>query len=122
MNMKRIVFIAVGILVMLGIIAWMLYSIAHVDEINQQRREKNRGEALASRMITTTATTSVWDALRQTETETNAPAVPGESAVIPEESDIAPEESLPEEENQEQEDVLSEETAPIPQTVTEVLQ
>jgi len=72
MNMKQIVFTAVGILIMLVIIGWMLHSMAHIDEINQKRREKNAGEALASQIITTTATTSIWDSLRQTEAPSGA--------------------------------------------------
>ena len=68
MNMKRIVFVTAGILIMLVIIFWTLHSMSHIDEINQKRRDKNQGEALASRIIETTATTSIWDSLRPTET------------------------------------------------------
>ena len=119
MNMKRIVFAAVGILVMLLIIGWMLHSITHIDEINQKRREKDKGEALASQIIMTTATTSIWDSLRQTETSgteegnqegSENPEMPEEN---PEETagyyeeDSAPEEAFPD-------------TAPANQTITEV--
>ncbi|MBD5143611.1 MAG: hypothetical protein HDT22_08415 [Ruminococcus sp.] len=69
MNMKRIVFVAVGILIMLLIMGFTIYNINHIDEINQKRREQDKGEAIASRMVATTATTSIWDSLRATETE-----------------------------------------------------
>ena len=115
MSMKRIVFVAGAILVCLVIIGIMLHSMAHVDEINQKRREKDRGEALASRIITTTATTSIWDALRpaETETETSDGSVPDE---IQETAGFG-------EENTEllTEDVLSPETATVPQTYTETV-
>ncbi|MBR1555568.1 MAG: hypothetical protein IJ644_09295 [Oscillospiraceae bacterium] len=115
MNMKRIVFAAGAILICLVIIGIMLHSMARVDEINQKRREKNKGEALASRIITTTATTSIWDALRPTETETgnSAETVPEavqETAGFGEEdAEIITE------------DALSQETAPVPQTYTETV-
>ncbi|MDE5737325.1 MAG: hypothetical protein K2H93_03055 [Oscillospiraceae bacterium] len=70
MNMKRIVFVAIGILIMLLIMGFTIYNINHIDEINQKRREQDKGEAIASRMVATTATTSIWDSLRTTETET----------------------------------------------------
>lgn len=69
MNMKRIVFVAVGILIMLLIMGFTIYNINHIDEINQKRREQDKGEAIASRMVATTATTSIWDSLKATETE-----------------------------------------------------
>ncbi|MDE5883603.1 MAG: hypothetical protein K2H29_00745 [Oscillospiraceae bacterium] len=73
MNMKRIVFVAAGILIMLVIMGFTLHSMTRIDELNQKHREQQKGEALASRLVTTVATTSVWDALRSTETETIAP-------------------------------------------------
>ncbi len=100
MNMRRIVFAAAAILIMLLIIFWMLHSMAHIDEINQNRREKEKGEAAASQMITTTATTSIWDALRSQETE--APQESGEPAPEnPEEETSAEyEENIPDYETQ----------------------
>lgn len=82
MNMKRIVFVAVGILIMLVIMGFTLHSMRNIDEINQKRREQDKGEAIASRMVVTTATTSIWDSLRATETETET----GSSGEIPQES------------------------------------
>ena len=73
MNMKRIVFVAAGILIMLLIMGFTLHSMSHIDELNQKRREQQKGEAIASRMVTTTVTTSIWDSLRTTETETIQP-------------------------------------------------
>ena len=100
MNMKRIVFAAIGILIMLVILAFTLHSMSHVDEINQKRRDKERGEAIASKMIdSTTVTTSVWDRIRQTETETVSenPEESGET----QESGLSEEETavFPDEEN-----------------------
>ena len=104
MNMKRIVFVAVGILIMLVIMGWMLHSMAHIDEINQRRREKDAGEALASQIITTAATTSIWDSLRQTESENESgqqnPENPDMPAENPEETagfqeEYAPDEAVP---------------------------
>lgn len=85
MNMKRIVFVAVGILIMLAIMGFTLHSMSHIDELNQKHRDQQKGEALASRMVTTAVTTSIWDSLRPTETE----------AVTPEETSENPEQ-LPE--------------------------
>lgn len=99
MNMKRMVFAAIGIFVMLVIIAWSLHSMAHINEINQKRREKKEGEAIASQLITTTATTSIWDVLRETETtamtEENLVSENPEESLSPEEATFAePEEIL----------------------------
>ena len=68
MNMKRIVFVAIGTLIMLLIMGFTIYNINHINEINQKHREQDKGEAIASRMVATTATTSIWDSLRATET------------------------------------------------------
>lgn len=77
MNMKRIVFVAVGILIMLAIMGYTLHSMSHIDEINEKRREQQKGEALASRLVTTAVTTSIWDSLRTTETAAENPGNPG---------------------------------------------
>ncbi len=117
MNMKRIVFATAGILIMLVIIFWTLHNITHIDEVNQKRREKNQGEALASRIIETTATTSIWDALRTTESETSASGNAAESG------EEIPQETVPGEEQDSDsafpEDTLAETVSPIPQTLTE---
>ncbi|MDE7121527.1 MAG: hypothetical protein K2O42_05140, partial [Oscillospiraceae bacterium] len=65
--------VAAGILIMLVIMGFTLHSMTRIDELNQRHREQQKGEALASRLVTTVATTSVWDALRSTESETVAP-------------------------------------------------
>ncbi len=138
MSMKQIVFFGVAILIVLVIIGWMLHSMAHVDEINQKRREQEQGEALASRIITTTATTSIWDVLRQSETVVAGTgtegSIPAESGEMPAESlpdgeelptdeenpeeETSPEEELPEEEN----DVDDVDINSPEQTITETLQ
>ncbi len=116
MNMKRIVFAGVGILIMLVIIFWTLHSITHIDEINQKRRDKNQGEALASRIIETTATTSIWDSLRPTESGTDTSENSDESGENQQETlngeQQAADGNFPE-------DTLAEAVSPVPQTVTE---
>ncbi|MDE6729906.1 MAG: hypothetical protein K2J71_03925 [Oscillospiraceae bacterium] len=86
MNMKRIVFVAAGILIMLVIMGFTLHSMTRIDELNQKHQEQQKGEALASRLVTTVATTSIWDALRATESETVAPAENPENSENPEQS------------------------------------
>ena len=137
MSMKQIVFFGVAILIVLVIIGWMLHSMAHVDEINQKRREQEQGEALASRIITTTATTSIWDVLRQSETVATGigteGSIPAESGEMPAESlpdgeelptdEENPEEELPEEEFPEEENDVDDVDINSPeQTITETLQ
>lgn len=118
MNMKRIVFFGVAILIMVIIMGWVLHSMMHIDEINQERREKDKGEALASQIIATTATTSIWDALRPAETTTTTAQVYSENQQNPDEQ---PATAPPEEEFQEG-DTLTEENTPIPQTFTETVE
>ena len=113
MNMKRIVFAAVGILIMLVIMFFSIYTINHIDEINQRRRDKKAGEELASQLITTTATTSIWDALRPTETETLENS---ENSDNPENTGGSPTEAVSQEEPSESPFA---ETASIPQGQTE---
>ena len=113
MNMKRIVFAAGGILVMLVIIFFTLHSITHIDEINQKRRDKNKGEEMASRIITTTATTSIWDAIRQaaeTESESDSPSADENGENIQETQAV----------NEENTDFRTQDTS-VPQTYTETV-
>ena len=115
MNMKRMVFIAAGILIGLLIIGWMLHSMAQVSEVNRKRREKEAGEAMASQIIVTTASTSIWDTLRQTaepsETggESQANSENPEASGTYDENASAPESGVPD-------------AVPSNQTVTEVVQ
>ncbi|MBE6876370.1 MAG: hypothetical protein E7496_06565 [Ruminococcus sp.] len=122
MNMKRIVFAAGGILIMLIIIGITLHSMANINEINQKRREKEKGEAQASQIITTVATTSIWDSLRPTETESG---IAGEGEPMTNENGEVIQEATQavNGENEEimTENALSEETAPVPQTRTEAI-
>jgi len=122
MNMKRIVFAAGGILIMLIIIGITLHSMANINEINQKRREKEKGEAQASQIITTVATTSIWDSLRPTETESG---IAGEGEPMTNENGEVIQETTQavNGENEEimTENALSEETAPVPQTRTEAI-
>lgn len=126
MNMKRIVFFGVAILIMVIIMAWVLHQMAHIDEINQEYREKEKGAALASQIVITTETTSIWDALRPAETAAATAEVYSENQQNPEFSETPenPEEqpaTAPDEEISE-EDSLPEENMPIPQTFTETVE
>lgn len=120
MNMKRIVFFGVAILIVVIILAWVLYSMAHIDEINQKYREKEKGAALASQMVITTETTSIWDALRATETTAAASENDSDTQQNPENPEEQPA-TAPEGEEFE-EDSLPEENTPVPQTFTETVQ
>lgn len=64
--MKRVIWVAVTVLIMIGIMGFGLHTLNNIEEVNQRRREKEKGEQLASQIAMTTATTSVWDMLRQT--------------------------------------------------------
>jgi hypothetical protein len=88
--MKRIVAIAAGVLAMLLIIAYSIYSINHIEKINQKRRDSEEGRALASAIAETTATTSIWEYLRST---TAAPVEDASEAVASgeEASEVIPE-------------------------------
>ena len=74
--MKRIVWVAVAILIMIGILGYGLFTLRHIEEVNQKRREKQAGEKFAATVMMTTATTSIWDKVREgqetTSTETGA--------------------------------------------------
>lgn len=67
--MKRIVWIAVTVLIMLAILGFGLHTLNNIDEVNKRRREKEAGQNMAPLIAMTTATTSIWDKLRET-TET----------------------------------------------------
>lgn len=79
--MKRIIWVAVTILIMLGIMGYGLHTLNHIEEVNQKRREKEAGEKFAATMMMTTATTSIWDKMRAaqatTSTSTGVPAAEG---------------------------------------------
>lgn len=74
--MRRIVWVAVTILVMLGIMGFGLYTLNHIDEVNKKRREKEAGEKFASTIVMTTATTSIWDKVRASQETTGTQTVP----------------------------------------------
>ena len=104
--MKRVVWVAVTILIMIGILGYGLHTLNRIEEVNQQRREKDAGEDFVAKITMTTASTSIWDRLRETETaaaiEGGVPAegpvgetvspMPVEPGVMPTE---APEEQAP---------------------------
>lgn len=63
-NMKRMIWIAVALLVMIIIMGIGLHTLNHITEVNKERREKDKGEAIVAKILETTATTSIWDKLR----------------------------------------------------------
>ena len=123
--MKRIVWGAVAILICVLILGYGLYTLRRISEVNRRRRETEAGKAVASQIVMTTATTSVWDYLRSQEETTatgdgqpatgedGAPIVPAETG-----ADGLPLETAPAEEMG---DTLPvpETAAPPAQTVTE---
>ena len=65
-NMKRVIWVGVTLLIMIAIMGFGLHTLNHISDVNQQRREKEEGEALASQFIgTEVPTTNVWQAIRQ---------------------------------------------------------
>lgn len=64
--MKRIVWIAVAILIMLGIMGYGLHTLNSITEVNKRRHEKEQGEQLASQFAISTTTISIWERLKQT--------------------------------------------------------
>ena len=131
--MKRIVWAAVAILICMAILGYGLYTLRHISEVNQRRRESDAGKIEASQIVMTTATTSVWDYLRAQETtvgtgETGEDGAPVEGApvegapIVPAETaeDGTPLETVPVEEG----DAglpEAETAAPAAQTVTETI-
>lgn len=82
--MKRIVWIAAAILVMICILGYGLHTLNRIDEVNKKRREKQAGQALASQIVIATATESIWDKLRATTEASLETAVPNpENGEIP---------------------------------------
>ena len=82
--MRRIVWIGAALLIMVGIFGYAMFTMRGIEQVNQERREKNAGQEIVNDMIAaTTATTSVWDRLRTTETT----VVTGETEAEPVETD-----------------------------------
>ena len=63
-NMKRMVWVAVAMLIMIGIMGFGLHSLNRITEVNKERREKDKGEAIVVKVLQTTAATDIWDKLR----------------------------------------------------------
>ena len=81
-NMKRVIWVGVTLLIMIAIMGFGLHTLNHISDVNQQRREKEEGEALASQFIGTEApTTNVWQAIRQ-EQETTVEAITDENGQV----------------------------------------
>ena len=84
--MKRMVWIAVAILVMIGILGYGLHTLNRIDQVNKERREKEAGEEFAAQISVTTETQSVWDKVRSSQetttvvTDANGDAVPVQEA------------------------------------------
>ena len=66
--MKRLVWISVAMLICIAILGYGLYTMRHIEEINQRRRQQDAGSEIAMHIASTIATTDIWDRLRQTET------------------------------------------------------
>jgi hypothetical protein len=64
--MKRIIWIAVALLIMILILGFGLHTLNRISDVNRQRREKDAGEEFAAKVVMTTATTSIWDKVRTT--------------------------------------------------------
>ncbi len=67
-EMVRIIAIAAALLIMFIIIGLSIHSINTINETNQKRKEKENAKEFAASVAQTTATTSIWDALRSTTT------------------------------------------------------
>ena len=63
-NMKRMIWIAVALLVMIAIMGFGLHTLNRITEVNKERREKDKGEAFVAKILETTVATNVWDKLR----------------------------------------------------------
>ena len=70
--MKRVVWVAVTLLIMIGILGYGLHTLNRIEEVNQQRREKEAGNDFVAKITMTTASTSIWD--RRQENQWEKPA------------------------------------------------
>ncbi len=68
--MKRIVWIAVTILIMIAIMGFGLHTLNQISEVNQQRHEKEAGEEFAAKVVMVTETTSIWEKVRENQEKT----------------------------------------------------
>lgn len=114
--MKRIVWAAVAMLVMVIILGIGLHTLNEIDRKNKEYREKEAGQAFASQIAIVTETTSIWDRLRATTASSadaessgepqEAPQVPveaqqpengeestGQEVISPEVSEVSPEQT-----------------------------
>ncbi len=73
-NMKRMIWAAVAMIIMVAIMGFGLHSLNRITEVNKQRREKDKGEAFVAKILETTVTTSVWDKLRAKQDAENSSA------------------------------------------------
>ncbi len=74
--MKRMVWIAATLLIMIAILGFGLHTLNDIDKKNKEYREQKEGQAVASMIAVIPATTSVWDRLRATETAAAVDAAP----------------------------------------------
>ncbi len=92
--MKRIVWIAATILIMICILGYGLHTLNKIDEVNKKRREKQAGKALASQIVMTTATESIWDRLRATTEVSTETGTAGEAVSPDSENGEVPTEAV----------------------------
>ncbi len=70
--MKRVVWIAVTILIMIGIMGYALHTMKNISKVNQERREKEAAKQEVSQIVIVPETTNIYDKLRPTETSETA--------------------------------------------------
>lgn len=65
--MKRIVWVAATILIMICIMGYGIFSMKQIEKVNQERREKESAKQAVSQIVLVTETTNVYDRYRSTE-------------------------------------------------------
>jgi hypothetical protein len=68
--MQRIVWIGAALLIIVAIMSYATFVMKDIERVNEERRQKDAAKDIAVQIAATTATTSVWDLLRATETTT----------------------------------------------------
>ena len=119
--MRRLVWIGAALLIMVGIFGYAMFTMRNIEQVNQQRREKDAGNDVVAQIVATTETTNIWDMLRPTETETGETEAVGDTenpdsmkrAVNPDETETTEEEFSETDTVFEESEAPSEETEPL---------
>ena len=85
--MKRMIWIAIAGLLMIGILGYGMHTMKHIQEVNRQHREKEKGEKFASQILMTTETTSIWDKVRVSQETTQPDATDAYGNPIPQQEE-----------------------------------